>query len=402
MTILSKQSISFQRIGAASLLIAGTAIGAGMLGIPLVTAGAGLGLALLITAAVWLFMLLTGLLVVEAALKAPPNSNFLSLSTHFLGWRGSAITGFFYLFLYYALLVAYIAGGAPLFATLCHSLFGITLSAQTAAISFSLLFSLFIFRGIFLINKLNSFLMAGLILSYIVLITLGFHYINPSFFTTAHSQGLFWAAPILFSAFGYHNVLPSLVSYLDRDRKSLYKAIFLGSFLTFIVYTMWQVVVIGSIPTETLLQAKKAGVPATFLLQHVLGSPFLSIAAALFAFFALITSLLGVGLAMCDFIQDGLRKTKASRILSTVLTMVPPTLIALWDPTLFNHALEVAGGFGEAFLNGLLPLLFIAAYRYKCKKEERLTPVETTSSLVMLGFISMAVMLIEACNLLLK
>ncbi len=45
------------------LLVAGTTIGAGMLAIPLVTATAGFLPAFIITFFVWLFMLLTGLLL---------------------------------------------------------------------------------------------------------------------------------------------------------------------------------------------------------------------------------------------------------------------------------------------------------------------------------------------------
>src|SRR5580658_748713 len=105
----------FNKTLSGTLLIAGTTIGAGMLGIPLLTAKAGFLPAVGITAAVWVFMLATGYLYLEATLWMHEGANVLSMSRRFLGRSGKWLAGGTYLFLYYCLMVAYYAAGAPIF-----------------------------------------------------------------------------------------------------------------------------------------------------------------------------------------------------------------------------------------------------------------------------------------------
>src|SRR5690606_10371696 len=99
----------FNKTLSGTLLIAGTAIGAGMLGIPLLTAKAGFLPALGITTSVWLFMLATGFLYLEATLWMHDGANILSMSRRFLGRGGKLLAGGTFLFLYYCLMTAYYA-----------------------------------------------------------------------------------------------------------------------------------------------------------------------------------------------------------------------------------------------------------------------------------------------------
>ena len=93
------------------LLIAGTTIGAGMLGLPLVTAEAGFIPAVVVTVLVWALMLLTGLLYMEATLWCQDGANILSISEKYLGTFGKVICGVLFTFLYYSLMIAYFAAG---------------------------------------------------------------------------------------------------------------------------------------------------------------------------------------------------------------------------------------------------------------------------------------------------
>ncbi|HKZ00104.1 MAG TPA: aromatic amino acid transport family protein, partial [Rhabdochlamydiaceae bacterium] len=116
------KSYSWRKILSGTFLIAGTTIGAGMLGIPLATAQIGFLPALAVTVLVWAFMLCTGLLFLEVILAMPSGNNILSLSGRFLGSKGRLVSGGMFLFLYYCLMVAYFAAGAPLFASALNNL----------------------------------------------------------------------------------------------------------------------------------------------------------------------------------------------------------------------------------------------------------------------------------------
>jgi len=355
----------FSKVLSGTSLIAGTTIGAGMLGIPLLTAKAGFYPALLITGLVWLFMLATGLALIEASLWMPSGSNVLTMAGRLLGGKGRFFAGSLFLFLYYCLMVAYIAGGAPIFASMLH----LPIPGPLASVIFAGLFGAIVFRGVRSIDRVNLVLMLGLVVSYIFMVSLGANVVSGERFFFLNLPAAFGAAPVLFSAFGYHNMIPSLCSYLDRDAKALKLSVILGTSVAFVVYVVWQWLVIGCVPLEAIAAAKAAGQPASAVLQGVVQHPWLGRCADAFAFFALVTSFLGVALSMADFIKDGLRKYNIKRFAPTLLAFLPPLGIVLIDPTIFDRALGVAGGFGEAFLNGLLPVLLVWIGRYKAKLE---------------------------------
>jgi len=92
--------------------------------------------------------------------------------------------------------------------------------------------------------------------------------------------------------------------------------------------------------------------------------------ARFFAFFAIVTSVLGVSFSMVDFLGDGfkiVKRTGLKRIGLTLLTFFPPFLFAWINPHIFDTALGIAGGIGEALLNGILPVLLVWSGRYISK-----------------------------------
>ena len=97
-----------------ALLITGSCVGAGMLGLPILSGLAGLGPALIMFAVSWAFMTLTGLLLVEASGWFSKQVNMLSIVEYALGRIGKILCWGAYLFLFYALLVAYTSASGSL------------------------------------------------------------------------------------------------------------------------------------------------------------------------------------------------------------------------------------------------------------------------------------------------
>jgi tyrosine-specific transport protein len=122
--------------------------------------------------------------------------------------------------------------------------------------------------------------------------------------------------------------------------------------------------------------ARQEGVPITTILHDITGHPWVSFLGAFFGFFAIITSLLGVSLSMIDFMGDGLslKRTGWHRLLLTLMVLLPPTVFAALNPGIFNTAIAIAGGYGEAILNGLFPigLVWAGRYSYKLNTEREL------------------------------
>src|ERR1700722_9255778 len=92
------------------LLIGGSCIGAGMLGLPILTGLAGFFPSLVMFFAAWAFMTLTGLLLVEVNGWFSERVNLVTMFGYSLGRIGKALSWILYLFLFYALLVAYVSG----------------------------------------------------------------------------------------------------------------------------------------------------------------------------------------------------------------------------------------------------------------------------------------------------
>ncbi len=347
----------FSRVVSGSSLIAGTAIGAGMLGIPLLTAKAGFLPAVGITLLCWAFMLCTGLFLLEVSLKMPERSNLLSITAHFLGKKARWGVGALFLFLYYLLLVAYFAAGAPLLAAGFTHFTGVGLDGLNAYLVFGAIFALIVALGAKWIDRSNLVLVVAMFAAYALLLIIGSGQVRME-----HLQGSNWgpalfAAPVLFSAFGYHNIIPSLTTYLGKRKQALRLSVIIGTSVALVVYLLWQWIILGAVPKDALAEALKKGLPATAALQSVTQNSWVFPVGQAFAFFALVTSLLGVSFSMVDFLGDALKikAAGARRLLLTLLTFVPPFICVLIDPTIFDRALGLAGGFGEAILNGLLP-----------------------------------------------
>jgi tyrosine-specific transport protein len=388
---------SFNKILSGTLLIAGTTIGAGMLGIPLVTASAGLLPALGITLGVWLFMVATGFLYLEATLWMHEGANVLSMSRRFLGKTGRLFAGGTYLFLYYCLMVAYFAAGAPIFA----SFFGFDPSFSSYLL-YAIFFGGIVVFGIKAVDRVNYILMIAMFLSYAILIGVGIPKISLPRYESQDWSKAFFAAPILFSAFGFHNVIPSLTTYFNRNVRVIRASIFWGTFIPLVVYLIWQALMIGAVPLSSIEQTLAEGNPATAALQTMVDSPWIMRMGQCFAFFAIITSMLGVAFSMVDFIADGLN-IKANRafirLFLTGVVFTPPFLLATIDPKIFVAAIGFAGGFGEAFLNGLLPVAIVWVGRYKRELGGHEQLGGNQLMLISLFVLSLSVMVLEAAFL---
>lgn len=349
------------------LLVAGTSIGGGMLALPILTGQLGFFPSLLVYFCCWLFMALTGLLFLEVTLWMKPGANIVTMAEHTLGKAGKAAAWGLYLFLFYCLTLAYIVGAGDLIVDLFSS--RVPLHAWQGQLIFLLLFGPLVCVGAWIIGKLNPFLMLGLGLSYLAFVLMGIPYVSNQQLLQVNWSKIWVALPITFTAFAYQGIIPTLVSYMQRQAGPIRQAIVIGSLLPFFAYALWQWLILGIVPAEgpgSLQAAAALGQNAVYPLRNILNATGVYAAGQCFAFFALITSFFGVTLGLLDFLADGFKIEKSARgkLILSLLIFVPPYLFALTHPHLFLVALEFAGGVGCALLLGLLPVLMVWSGRY--------------------------------------
>ena len=340
----------------ATLLIAGTTIGGGMLALLILTASVGLVPTLILYFICCLVMMCTGLILLDASLWYKEETNLLTLAKRTLGPVGEACTLVLYLFLFYSLMTAYVAGVGELLGTF------IPMSAEFLKILGVLIVFPFLIGGTSVVGGVNGVLMVLLFVSYAVFIVLGLPLMQMEHFKLFDVSKIPLALPVIFTAFSYQGTLPSVIHYLERDRTTIRKAIVLGTLIPLVIYIFWQFVVVGIVPVEGphgLNEALVKGNTAMVPLTHWIQSPALDMFGWLFGFCALVTSFLGVSLGLYDFINDGLkgRGYPLGTAPVLLLALLPPLIINLTYPGLFLKALDVAGGIGCALLLGLLPIL---------------------------------------------
>lgn len=364
------------------MLIAGTAVGAGMLGLPLKTGVSGFFPAAFGLIAGFSFMLLSLFVLLEANFYLNNwDANIISMAKARLGVGAQAVAWFCFLMLLYAALAAYMTEGGGLMMQLWASL---PESWQPAAgqdsfygVSvFLLLFGSVVYFGTQIVDYVNRLLMIGLIGSFCTLVFASIPHVHLSYLNEFYPHAIIISVPVIIASFTSHLILPSLRIYLENDLQQIKKVLLYGSLIPLALYLIWEFIIVGMLPLQgenglaaVAAAAHPVGSLADAMHGHLSGRFVGSILGG-FSFFALVTSFLAVALSLSDFLSDGFGIPKASpskRLLLLTMTFVPPLLVLILSAhsavPVFLIALGYLGVF-IAVLYGILPALMVWKGRY--------------------------------------
>lgn len=346
-----------------------------MLALPVLTAKAGFFLSFLCIAVCWAFMTYTGLLLAEATLWVKNETHFSSLSRILVGNGTRLVALLVYMFMNYASLVAYTAGGAQLFMSQAELHFGMALSYEAACVLFTVAFGSLIYLGARLVGNINFAFVIGLVISYIALVGLGIGHVEMSNLTREAQIGeSLGILSIILAAFSYQMIVPSLCLQMNYDMAKLKKAIILGTTLPFVVYSLLLFVIHGVVPLEGesgLLAALDRGASATEPLRAQFNHWSLTAISDFFAFFAIITSYIGLSLALFYFLKDCFNEIKITLSKNQIIlaSIIPTMIMAILFPKALTQCLDISGGYGDTILSGLIPVAMVWMGRYKLGKE---------------------------------
>lgn len=349
-----------------ALLVGGTALGAGMLALPVTTGPGGFLPSVLIFALCYLFSIATGLLFLEICLWMPQDANIISMASHLLGKTGKVFAWLLYLFLFYTLTIAYVSGGGEFVVQITNNKIPLWLGSTI----FAGVFGTVVYLGTKAVDRINFILMIGLIASFVVFMLISFSHVKLERLSHMDFSKAILALPIMFTSFSYQGIIPSLNTYLNRDPKKVRTAIIAGTSIPFLAYIVWQILILGIVPLggdHGLIQTKAQGLSAVYPLKYVLESKSVPFIGQFFAFFALTTSFLGVTLGLTDFLADGLqvKKTPLNKLFLSAIIYIPPIIVASTIAGIFIRALRMAGGIGCVLLLGFYPALMVWIGRYK-------------------------------------
>lgn len=348
------------------LLVAGTAIGGGMLALPVLTSLAGFIPSIVVYLFCWLFMSATGLLFLEVSQCMRGEANIVSMAYFTLGKAGKCFAWIMYLFLFYCLTIAYMVGCGNIFSELTN----FAIPDWLGPIVFTLLFVPFILIRTHLASILNGWLVGGLALSYLGFVLLGFFDVKWNYLLQRDWSYSTSVLPIAFTSFAYQGVIPTLATHMHHDLPLIRRSIVIGSFIPLLTYAIWEWLILGIVPLEGehgLKAALDGGLNAVYPLQYFMNHSVTFWLGQSFAFFALVTSFIGVTLGLRDFLADGLeiKKTARGNLVLAAMVVIPPLCVAILYPHIFLIALGYAGGIGCALLLGLLPICMVWQGRYR-------------------------------------
>ena len=345
-----------------TLLVAGTMIGAGMLAMPLTSAGVGFGFTLVLLLGLWALLTFSALLFVELYQTAESDAGIGTLAEQYFGKAGRIIATAVLIIFLYALIAAYVSGGGSLLKDLLPESFG----DKVSVLLFTVIFGSFIVIGTHSVDKINRVLFFVMLAAFAVVLSLMLPEIKfDNLMATPIDKALIISAsPVFFTAFGFHGSIPSLNKYLDGNVKALRISILAGSAITLCAYILWQMSTHGLLTQNEFLQILKEDATLNGLVKATLaitGSNLIAGAVKLFSTLALVTSFLGVGLGLLECIEDLLKRSfniSAGRISLGLMTFIPPLVFALFYPEGFILALGYAGQM-FAFYAVVLPVSLV-------------------------------------------
>ena len=345
-----------------TLLVAGTMIGAGMLAMPLTSAGIGFGFTLVLLLGLWALLTFSALLFVELYQTAESDAGIGTLAEQYFGKTGRIIATAVLIIFLYALIAAYVSGGGSLLKDLLPEGFG----DKVSILLFTVIFGSFIVIGTHSVDKINRVLFFVMLAAFAVVLSLMLPEIkfDNLMATPIDNALIISASPVFFTAFGFHGSIPSLNKYLDGNVKALRISILAGSAITLCAYILWQMSTHGLLTQNEFLQILKEDATLNGLVKATLaitGSNMIAGAVKLFSTLALVTSFLGVGLGLLECIEDLLKRSfniSAGRISLGLMTFIPPLVFALFYPEGFILALGYAGQM-FAFYAVVLPVSLV-------------------------------------------
>jgi tyrosine-specific transport protein len=333
-----------------TLLVAGTTIGAGMLAMPITSASMGFGFTVALLFILWLLLSFSALLFIEVYQTARIDAGLATLAEQYFGRFGRIISTVALLIFMYAILAAYVTGGGSLISGLLPIFNDSGSANQIGILLFTVVLGSFVVIGTSSVDAVNRlfFFSKIVIFLFVLMMMLPRVSVDNLMAMPINHALVLSAAPVFFTSFGFHVVIPSIVKYLEGDVKRLKIAIIAGTGIPLIAYLLWQLSTHGVLSQNQFMQILQQDPTLNGLVnatREITGSAVLSEAVRLFSSLALITSFLGVSLSLFDCLKDLLNRVKvrSNRASLGFLTFLPPLIFALFYPEGFIMALGYAG-----------------------------------------------------------
>ncbi|MDA0116575.1 aromatic amino acid transport family protein [Vibrio sp. T11.5] len=362
----STQSKKKPSVFGGACVIACVCVGAGMLGLPAAGAGAWTVWSVVVLSLTMLIMSASGCLLLEALKDYPYRSSFSTVTKDLLGKHISIVNNLMIYFVGGILLYAYITSSG----LIIYDYTGI--EPKLASILFVACFSVLVWHSTKMVDRVSVMLMLFMVCSFVFSITGLVNNIDGHILVSqtqfAQGQYIFALLPIALASFGYHHTVSSMRDYYMEERKAQ-KAIVGGTFIALCIYVIWLVSVYGNISRSAFPEIIAQGGDINVLLQHFktsLSTDALYKVISAFSAAAILSSFIGVGLGVFDFLADVFQfdDSNKGRTKIWAVTFVPPLIISLLFPFGFLVAIGYAAA-AAAVWACIIPAILVKKVRLR-------------------------------------
>lgn len=361
----------FKRLLLSSFMVAGAAIGSGVLALPILAAGPGIvNTFIFISITFIVAFLMAGVSIDVYASYDNHNVNAATLAVDYFGKKGYWLTAILNVLSMGSLAAAYVNAGGDLLVKTVLPIFNIHIPSQIGMIIFFLVFMPAFVIGLGFISRLNGVIFTIKFTLLIGGIILGLHLVNPQIFELIPSgiKYLGAGASTMFCIWMMHMVLPLVLKINHWNPAKAKKAVLVGMIIPALAYVGWMMLIFSLVSRTKFVDLATIGDIMHFALTKPGVPSIISTMVGGFAAITVLTAFLSIGFALVAFVIDALKwkETAATRFGATLMAFLIPVIIALLFPKAFVVIYQQSNMFqiGAA----LIPVAASIIYKKKLKK----------------------------------
>ncbi|WP_329354322.1 aromatic amino acid transporter [Vibrio natriegens] len=349
-----------------SCIIASVCVGAGMLGLPSASAGAWTVWSILAILLTMVVMTISGWMLLEAFKEYDLKVSFNTVTKELLGKKVNFINNLTVYFVGGILLYAYITSSGLIIQNL------LDIDSKSASVIFVAVFSAFVWHSTRAVDRISVLLILFMILSFVFGVSGLAANIDTSILLDTISQESQYAPyvmailPVALTSFGYHHSVASMRAYYGEENKAK-NAILGGTVIASVLYLLWLTSIFGNLPRVDFGPVIEQGGNVDVLLSSlgsVIESEKVSQAINSFSMAAILSSFIGVGLGVFDFLADLFKfeDNRTGRAKTWAVTFVPPLVLSVLFPFGFVSAIGYAGAAATVW-TCIIPALLVRKAR---------------------------------------
>lgn len=342
---------------AATALITGTALGAGIFGLPYAFAQSGywIGVAYLALFGVVSIILIKA--YAEVVLRTPERSQIIGYAKRYLGNRGRIVALASFLFGITGALIAYTLQVGRFLETVFRPYVGG--SAFWYGLGFFAVGSLIVLIGLRAVAKFEKYLLILLGAVALVIIGSGTHELDWSNLSVVHPENFFWPYGVVLFALSAASAIPDAVDEL-QEKKKIFRAITIGMLIPLALYFLFTLIVVGVTGAATTQDA------ITGLTQPLGGG--IVVAGSILGIMTMSTAFLSLGLVIKEIYNYDLGLPMGW---AWLVAFLPPLVVYLFQLTSFIQIVALVGGVMGGFDGILILMMWRKAKKLGRRKPER-------------------------------